>query len=217
MGRRPRFLDELLASERKALLLFPVTVFLIAPLTHELFHIAAVMLYNCPFDISIMTGAELIFGIKPLCQLNQFQTVILLSSGIAGNVALGILIFLIAAEERVIADSKRKYVRSFDLSVISLGFLFSPAIYFFQSQGDIVQLLQLFEISMPYIVRIGIGVFLLLLAALRFWIDFQSIEKEYTIMHFLQSCRTMVNSRLEHVQFPYTIHRFSNETSESSD
>lgn len=191
--------NSLFRKEGKALILFPITVLFIAPIIHELGHITFLLLYNCPFhfDFGALVGGEFLFRIQPLCELGVRQAVTILSAGLIFEAIAGVSLFLIAAYKRMRADSERKILSSFLISVISLGFFFSISFYIIQGDGDIAAIMEILEIHFPHYYMIGIGLIILSFTLIRFWLEFRAIKKKYMLTSLIDPLKRMAEDNEE--------------------
>ncbi|MFB6076423.1 MAG: hypothetical protein ABEK17_04735 [Candidatus Aenigmatarchaeota archaeon] len=190
MQKKFKGLKKLLRSEQKALLLFPLTVLVFAPLTHELFHILTLESFACSYSYEfLLLKGEIWAEIIPQCVLTEPQSLAVLISCLGGNIFLGTLLFMIASCSRIRASTKKEYLKSFYISILSLGFLFPVSFSFFNVKGDITSITKILGINFPYFWRVLIGFTIIILTILRFWIDYMAIENEYTLRHFLRRCK----------------------------
>lgn len=146
------------------LLSFPIIAFIISPFLHEFFHMLVLKYYNCPywadFHSSLETG--LYATVYPRCILSNIQWAILYLAGIAGTLAIGFSLLILDWYL-----TKKDYLEySIFTSFIAIGFLFSPVIYFFSKEGDLVNAFHVLNMSPPaYLLpSIGIGIMLFSLA-----------------------------------------------------
>lgn len=172
---------KLVAAERKAFLLFPLAVLVIATATHELFHILVLEWVDCAYTVSAeLSTAVIRFTVEPLCQLAREHSASLLMAGDLGNLAVSIVVLSGASVMRVRAETRQQYLHSFYLSVIGLGILFAVGLSFVTGgDGDwrsLAAVLNL-EPGTAWLLPVGIGVFALV--TLHFWIDAEATQKEY--------------------------------------
>ncbi|MFB6075767.1 MAG: hypothetical protein ABEK17_01350 [Candidatus Aenigmatarchaeota archaeon] len=191
-------LKKLLRSEQKALLLFPLTVLLFAPLTHEFFHVLMLEIFECPYSSEfLLLEGEIWARIIPLCVLTKPQALIVLAAGMIGNILLGTVLFMVSSCLRIRASKKKGYIKSFYISILSLGFLFPVSFSFFNPKGDVTSIIKVLEIEFTFYWRILIGFTIIILTILRFWIDYRAVENEYSLRHFLRSCEVKLKEKIK--------------------
>jgi hypothetical protein len=152
-------LEELISYRESFFVLFPVIALLFAPILHEFSHILMLKILNCDytftFHVSPKTGFE--FIIEPFCDLNYWQTILLLSSGMLGNVIPGI-IFLVLTFWYV---KKGKCMRAYLYTIFSGGFFFLPITSFFLKESDLVNILEIVNVKLSHEILYGCGIFLI--------------------------------------------------------
>lgn len=146
------------------LLSFPIIAFIISPFLHELFHMLVLNYYNCPYWADFHSSLEsgLYATVYPGCIMSNIQWAILYLAGITGTLAIGFSLLILDWHL-----TKKDYLEySIFTSFIAIGFLFSPVIYFFSKEGDLINTFTVLNISPPaYILPlIGIGIMLFSLA-----------------------------------------------------
>ncbi len=129
------------------LLSFPIIAFIISPFLHEMFHLIVLKFYGCPywadFHTSIRGGLSATVYLN--CSLTNMQLVILYLVGVVGTLATG---FALLAFDWYL--TKRDYLEySIFTSFIAIAFLFSPVIYFFASEGDLINAFKVMNIAHP--------------------------------------------------------------------
>ncbi len=104
----------------------------------------------------------------------------MLAAGNIGNIVLGIGLLLAAMGMRLSADTRKQYLASFYLSVLSLGFLFSAALSLSLSiDGDIQSIAAVLGLTPVQGLLFLTGNALLIVFTIHFWLDFESVKKEY--------------------------------------
>jgi len=151
------------------LLSFPVVAFIISPFFHELFHIFVLKYYNCPYwaDFHSSLTGGLYATVYPSCTMSNIQLAILYLAGVVGTLAIGFSLLILDWYL-----TKRDYLEySIFTSFIAMGFLFSPVIYFFSEEGDLINAFNVLNISYPsyFLPLLGIGIMLSLL--IYFWLN----------------------------------------------
>ncbi len=146
------------------LLSFPIIAFIISPFLHELFHMLVLKYYNCPYwaDFHSSLRGGLYATVYLNCTLDKIQLVILYLAGITGTLAIGFSLLILDW-----CLTKKDYLEySIFTSFIAMGFLFSPVIYFFSKEGDLINAFNVLNMSPPaYLLPlIGIGIMLFSLA-----------------------------------------------------
>ncbi len=190
-------IESLLEREKKALIIFPVIVLLVGSITHELFHILVLKIYNCPFSTNFqIIGWDFQFVIQPLCELDKVQAINVLSAGIVGNIFLGLIAFFISSVYRI----KENFLTSFYFDTIALGFVFTSGFYFFRETGDIMAILQILEIEISRVWIIAVGLIIMIFSTIQFWIEFRSIEEDYNLLHFLKEYKKQLTCSIRRNQ-----------------
>ncbi|MCD6367782.1 MAG: hypothetical protein J7L45_01715 [Candidatus Aenigmarchaeota archaeon] len=176
-------IDELMREERKALIIFPVTVLIIATITHEIFHMIVLNIYHCPFTSSIqIIPFDFIYMINTSCDVTKLQAVNILAAGLVGNLLLGVILAMISSLIRL----KGYFLKSFYISTASLGFFFSTGFYLLGAKGDAVNITKILGLNVDFLWIAITGIFIIVLSTIEFWIEFNSMSKEYELLHMLK-------------------------------
>lgn len=122
---------------------FFVISILIAPLFHEFLHIAIFKLYKCYYSMNLVFDWK--FGIyatlQPFCDLSIKRTVVLLGIGIAGNLFIAFILFLLSWY----LGRLGKLPESNFFVYSALAFFSDPLFYLFATEGDLVDILEITE------------------------------------------------------------------------
>jgi len=164
------------------LIVFLIISTLIAPLTHESFHIMILKQFDCPYNFSIhQTYESGIFAeVTPLCSLNDLQAVVFLAAGLMGNIFVAAFLAILTLYSR----KRRLLIFSNLITFAMIGFASDPLFYFFAETGDIITILKIIGRSdnlymfkcMGYM--LAISVFTYLWSHLTFTIEHKSKLQE---------------------------------------
>ena len=159
------------------LLSFPIIAFIISPYLHEIFHMLVLKYYNCPYwaDFHSSLRGGLSATVYLNCTLDNLQLAILYLAGIAGTMAIGFLLLILDWHL-----TKKDYLEySIFTSFIAMGFLFSPVIYFFSKEGDMVNAFTVLNVSPPTYFLPFIGICIMLFSLAYFYMNLKyTSEKE---------------------------------------
>ncbi len=188
-----------------SLLLFPLSAFTIAPIAHELFHIAVLNFYDCGYwmDYTFDITHGIYATIYPFCELNAGQTAILLLSGTVGTLLTGFLLILLSG----LLLKRKHFVLSTILAPVTVGFLFSSAVQFFTKvsdlsivkSGDIENALRILNIDCSPLIFSIAGVFLILMSIAYFWGNLK-YSSEIEMLEELGGKQVMLTAEKEHIR-----------------
>ncbi|MCK5474827.1 MAG: hypothetical protein KAI53_05460 [Candidatus Aenigmarchaeota archaeon] len=137
-----RHYDEYLIA---GIISFNIIAAFIAPFFHELFHALVLEIYNCgywtEFHLSMFTG--LYATVFKSCILTRTQEAIVYLSGVLGTLFIGFS--LLYLDWKLTKKGLLEY--SVFTSFAALGFLFSPTLYFFAGEGDLINALEMLNLS----------------------------------------------------------------------
>ncbi|MFH1127667.1 MAG: hypothetical protein V1718_06170 [archaeon] len=149
------------------LLSFPFIAFIIAPLFHELFHVLVLEYYDCSywtdFHTSIFKG--LYAAVYPNCHLESNKLGLLYFSGVLGTLFIGFS--LLVVDWYLTIKDYLEY--SIFTSFIAMGFLFSPVVYFFLDEGDLINAFNILDIPAPHYLFPLIGIVIMFSSLIYFW------------------------------------------------
>ncbi len=131
--------------------------------------------------------------LQPFCDLSVKRTVLLLGIGIAGNLFIALILFLLSWY----LGRRGKLPESNLFMYLALGFFSDPLFYLFATEGDLVNILEITEMQdlIPKLPLLG---FILLFLALSYLYtqmkhtleDYLRIKKEMEeVKNFLDSIR----------------------------
>jgi hypothetical protein len=138
--------------------------FFIAPVIHELSHMAFLNVFGCnySFDIFFAGGTEFYAEIHPLCSLEVSESSAVLAAGVTTTSVAGIILFLLAWR----AERLGKLPLSIFLILISFGFLVDPLTYLFRGEGDLVNILSINKATGLFILLPLAGLLILFLLSI---------------------------------------------------
>ncbi len=148
-------------EEIALLILFSVTLVLVSPLLHEMFHIIALFAVGCPsfnFGYTI-TASGIASFVEPLCDMSRLQSLIVVLSGICASVVLAEALLLMPAG----GGRARRYV-----AALSSGIVISNALSLAAARNDIETAISMVA-TIPGELSHAIGVLLGILGAAQFW------------------------------------------------
>ncbi|MEA3255722.1 MAG: hypothetical protein U9Q22_07815 [Candidatus Altiarchaeota archaeon] len=171
---------------------FLVIGFLIAPIIHELLHMLVFEFHGCYYTshLAIDESMRLHGSLKPFCDLDVTQSVILLGVGVSGNFILACILFLLSYE----AGKTGELPLSNFLVLTAWGFFLDPLFYLFADEGDIINILMLTERGdlIQYLPMLGSILFLLFMAYTYLHLR-NSFEDYLDIMHEIKTTEVFVN------------------------
>ncbi len=179
--RKPKALERHITHEHHynaymiaGLLSFPIVAFIISPFFHELFHIFVLKYYNCPYwvDPSLTGGLHATIHLK--CTMSNIQLAILYLAGVVGTLAIGFSLLILDWYL-----TKRDYLEySIFTSFIAMGFLFSPVIYFFSGEGDLINAFNVLSIPTPSYLFPLLGTGIMLSSLIYFWLNLKCTSEQ---------------------------------------
>lgn len=160
--RRKRFNYHL--ANITGFILLITTAVILSPLLHELLHMLFLdmnsMQYSTELNFDFENG---IYGkLTPLSNLSVNGSIILLGIGIFGNLLLSAIFFLGSWGIRNVG----RLPESIFSAYLAVGFFYHPLIYFFASEGDLMNILSLLDMAEFYYISPVIGFILFLLVSL---------------------------------------------------
>jgi len=140
--------SNLLNAKTKALILFIFVFVFLSSATHELSHILTAGIFNCPASldsfIPILTPTSVSFS----CSSSVAESVVILASGLIGNLIIGTLILVINLRKK-----------SAFISIISFAFFSSSFFYLFYNTGDIHNIMRMLNFFVPQLYLNLAGIF----------------------------------------------------------
>jgi len=155
---------------------FILLLLFIAPALHEFWHIVILFVYRCSYILQWKFLVGLSGKIEYLCSLSLQQERIVLLSGFIGNLLLGFFVLFLCFH---FLSIKRYLISLFSLFT-AFSFIFSSIAYFFNEEGDLVELFRTFGFRDAFLLQI-IGVVALVLAFLVFKASFQMVVENYFV------------------------------------
>lgn len=152
-----------LKGEIKFLALFVLSFLVLSPFTHEFFHIMTAGFFNCHAILQSFVPVFTPTSVSFSCEISALQSVIILAAGIAGNLVLGVVFFILA-----------RRIKSFLLYSVSLAFFWSSFFYLFYHSGDIYNIMRITGLVLPqiYLDLLGTG-----LISASFYVFFRQLRK----------------------------------------
>jgi hypothetical protein len=164
-GQEKREKEYYLANILGIISFFGIAFFL-APLIHDLFHVAALEYFNCYYNFyfSYDWDSEFHSNIQTFCDLSDEKAIIMLGAGIFGTFSISFFLFFLSWFTGKIG----KLPESNFLVYPALGFFTDPLFYSLTKKGDILSILEILhkEELLPKIPLIGFVLFLIVLSYL---------------------------------------------------
>ncbi len=138
-------------SKIKYLAIFLVSFLFLASFTHEFFHILTAGMFNCPAVLESFIPVYQPTSVFLTCEAGVVQSVLILASGLLGNLALGVVFYLLYLKKG-----------NAGLSVVSFAFLSSTFFYLFYGTGDIHSIMRIlgFHTQQVYMNMAGVSLIL---------------------------------------------------------
>lgn len=140
-------------------ILLIVAALLLAPLIHELFHILFLDVNHKNYDawVTLSPQSGLHGEIKLFDEMDTLDAVILLSLGIFSNLAISAIFFLISW----LAKIQKKTHESIISTYLGVGFLYNPLMYFFEPEGDLMNIMKLIDLDRYSLILPAVGLIIL--------------------------------------------------------
>lgn len=163
-GFRRRRRNRYFIANILGVLSFLVIGFLIAPIIHELLHMLVFEFHGCYYTshLAIDESMRLYGSLKPFCDLDVTQSIILLGAGVSGNLILACILFFLSYK----TGKTGKLPLSNFLVLTTWGFFLDPLFYLFADEGDLINILRLTEREelIQFLPMLGSVLFLLFMA-----------------------------------------------------
>jgi hypothetical protein len=117
----------------------------VAPLLHEMLHMFVLDVKDARYTSEIVFSvASGIHGeIKPITELNIYDTLLMLGAGVFSNLVLSAAFFLGSWVTRHRGMTHESILSTY----LAVGFLYNPLMYFFAGSGDLVNMMSLLDLE----------------------------------------------------------------------
>ncbi len=128
-------------TKLKPFIVFMLSFVVLTVFTHELFHIITAGIFGCAASLESFLPIYSPSSVSiSSCKITSFQSIMILSAGIIGNMMVGLFLLYFPLK-------RNKKI----LNTVSLAFFVSSFSYFFYKTGDIHNIINIMNLSIPQI------------------------------------------------------------------